>query len=160
MYRLLKLLSENDRLTTDELAAMLAVSPEEVAREIAEYEKAGVIKGYNALINWEKADCNRATALIELKVSPKKETGFDEIAHRIREFEEVESVYLMSGGYDLAVTVNAKSMQDIAMFVVRRLSPLDGVLSTATHFVLTRYKDGGVIFDDGEKNDERRSNLW
>ena len=75
MYRLLKLLSENDRLTTDELAAMLAVSPEEVAREIAEYEKAGVIKGYNALINWEKADCNRATALIELKVSPKKETG-------------------------------------------------------------------------------------
>ncbi|MBC8532548.1 Lrp/AsnC family transcriptional regulator [Yeguia hominis] len=160
MYRLLKLLSENDRLTTDELAAMLAVSPEEVAREIAEYEKAGVIKGYNALINWEKADCNRATALIELKVSPKKETGFDEIAHRIMEFEEVESVYLMSGGYDLAVTVNAKSMQDIAMFVVRRLSPLDGVLSTATHFVLTRYKDGGVIFDDGEKNDERRSNLW
>ena len=139
---------------------MLAVSPEEVAREIAEYEKAGVIKGYNALINWEKADCNRATALIELKVSPKKETGFDEIAHRIMEFEEVESVYLMSGGYDLAVTVNAKSMQDIAMFVVRRLSPLDGVLSTATHFVLTRYKDGGVIFDDGEKNDERRSNLW
>lgn len=160
MYRLLKLLSENDRLTTDELAAMLAVSPEEVAREIAEYEKAGVIKGYNALINWEKADCNRATALIELKVSPKKETGFDEIAHRIMEFEEVESVYLMSGGYDLAVTVNAKSMQDIAMFVVRRLSPLDGVLSTATHFVLTRYKDGGVVFDDGEKNDERRSNLW
>ena len=160
MYRLLKLLSENDRLTTDELAAMLAVSPEEVAREIAEYEKAGVIKGYNALINWEKADCNRATALIELKVSPKKETGFDEIAHRIMEFEEVESVYLMSGGYDLAVTVNAKSMQDIAMFVVRRLSPLDGVLSTATHFVLTRYKDGGEIFDDGEKNDERRSNLW
>lgn len=160
MYRLLKLLSENDRLTTDELAAMLAVSPEEVAWEIAEYEKAGVIKGYNALINWEKADCNRATALIELKVSPKKETGFDEIAHRIMEFEEVESVYLMSGGYDLAVTVNAKSMQDIAMFVVRRLSPLDGVLSTATHFVLTRYKDGGVIFDDGEKNDERRSNLW
>ncbi len=160
MYRLLKLLSENDRLTTDELAAMLAVSPEEVAREIAEYEKAGVIKGYNALINWEKADCNRATALIELKVSPKKETGFDEIAHRIREDEEEESVYLMSGGYDLAVTVNAKSMQDIAMFVVRRLSPLDGVLSTATHFVLTRYKDGGVIFDDGEKNDERRSNLW
>lgn len=160
MYRLLKLLSENDRLTTDELAAMLAVSPEEVAREIAKYEKAGVIKGYNALINWEKADCNRATALIELKVSPKKETGFDEIAHRIMEFEEVESVYLMSGGYDLAVTVNAKSMQDIAMFVVRRLSPLDGVLSTATHFVLTRYKDGGVIFDDGEKNDERRSNLW
>ena len=160
MYRLLKLLSQNDRLTTDEVAALLAVSPEEVAREIAEYEKAGVIKGYNALINWEKADCNRATALIELKVSPKKETGFDEIAHRIMEFEEVESVYLMSGGYDLAVTVNAKSMQDIAMFVVRRLSPLDGVLSTATHFVLTRYKDGGVIFDDGEKNDERRSNLW
>lgn len=160
MYRLLKLLKENDRLTTEELAAMLAVSPEEVKTQIDEYEKEGVIKGYNALINWEKADCNRATALIELKVAPKKESGFDDIAHRIMKFEEVESVYLMSGGYDLAVMVNAKSMQDIAMFVVRRLSPLDGVLSTATHFILTRYKDGGVIFDDGEKNDERRSNLW
>ena len=159
MYRLLKLLSENDRLTTDELAAMLAVSPEEVAREIAEYEKAGVIKGYNALINWEKADCNRATALIELKVSPKKETGFDEIAHRIMEFEEVEGVYLMSGGYDLAVFVSGKTMQDIAMFVVRRLSPIDGVLSTATHFILKKYKDGGVVFDDPAYQEDKRSNL-
>ena len=159
MYRLLKLLKENGRLTAEELAAMLEMTPAEVEKEIAEYEKKGVIKGYNALIDWEKADCNRATALIELKVAPKKESGFDDIAHRIMAFEEGESVYLMSGGYDLAVTVNAKSMQDIAMFVVRRLSPLDGVLSTATHFILTRYKDGGVIFDDGEKMDERRSNL-
>ena len=157
MYRLLKLLSENDRLTTDELAAMLAVSPEEVAREIAEYEKAGVIKGYNALINWEKADCNRATALIELKVSPKKETGFDEIAHRIMEFEEVESVYLMSGGYDLSVTVKGKTFKDIALFVAHRLAPLDSVISTATHFVLSCYKDTGIVLCDAS-SDERGHN--
>ena len=145
MENLLNLLSENARLTTAELAVMLNKTQEEVANEIAAYEKAGVIKGYKALINWEKVDENKATALIELKVTPKRDRGFDEIASRIMEFNEVESVYLMSGGYDLAVTVRGKSMQEIAMFVARRLSPLDSVISTATHFVLTRYKDGGCL---------------
>lgn len=157
MENLLNLLSENARLTTAELAVMLDKTQEEVANEIAAYEKAGVIKGYQALINWEKVDENKATALIELKVTPKRDRGFDEIAGRIMEFKEVESVYLMSGGYDLAVTVRGKSMQEIAMFVARRLSPLDSVISTATHFVLTRYKDGGVILNSEEGNDERRS---
>lgn len=157
MENLLNLLSENARLTTAELAVMLNKTQEEVANEIAAYEKAGVIKGYKALINWEKVDENKATALIELKVTPKRDRGFDEIASRIMEFNEVESVYLMSGGYDLAVTVRGKSMQEIAMFVARRLSPLDSVISTATHFVLTRYKDGGVILNSEEENDERRS---
>ncbi|MCI1982368.1 MAG: Lrp/AsnC family transcriptional regulator [Oscillospiraceae bacterium] len=157
MDQLLSLLSENARLSTAQLAAMLNKTESEVSDQIAEYEKAGVIRGYKALVNWEKVDKNKASALIELRVSPKRDRGFDEIAGRIMQFEEVESVYLMSGGYDLAVKVHGKSMQDIAMFVMRRLSTLDSVLSTTTHFILTRYKDGGVILNPGEEKDERRS---
>ena len=159
MDQLLNLLNENARLTTAQLAAMLNRTEEEVAEQIAAYEKSGVIRGYKALVNWEKVDKNKASALIELRVSPKRERGFDEIADRIMQFEEVESVYLMSGGYDLAVKVHGKSMQDIAVFVMRRLSTLDSVLSTATHFILTRYKDGGVILNPEEEKDERRSVL-
>lgn len=159
MDKLLDLLNENARLTPEQLAVMLNKTQQQVTDEIEEYEKSGVIRGYKALINWEKVDKNKASALIELRVSPKRERGFDEIAGRIMQFEEVESVYLMSGGYDLAVKVHGKSMQDIAMFVMRRLSTLDSVLSTATHFILTRYKDGGVILNAGDEKDERRSVL-
>jgi DNA-binding Lrp family transcriptional regulator len=159
MDRLLTLLDENARLSTAQLAVMLDKSESEVAEEIAAYEKAGVIRGYKALINWEKVDENKASALIELRVSPKRDRGFDEIANRIMQFDEVESVYLMSGGYDLAVKVHGRSMQEIAMFVMRRLSTLDSVLSTATHFILTRYKDGGVILNPDDEKDERRSVL-
>ena len=155
MERLLQLLKENARASSEQLAVMLNATKEEVEKAIADYEKKGVIKGYQALINWEKADENHASALIELKVSPKRDRGFDEIANRIMAFSEVESVSLMSGGFDLAVIVSGKSMQDIAMFVARRLSPLDGVLATATHFFLTRYKEGGISFVD-EETDERR----
>ena len=159
MDRLLTLLDENARLSTAQLAVMLNKAENEVAEEIAAYEKAGVIRGYKALINWEKVDENKASALIELRVSPKRDRGFDEIANRIMQFDEVERVYLMSGGYDLAVQVHGRSMQEIAMFVMRRLSTLDSVLSTATHFILTRYKDGGVILNPDEEKDERRSVL-
>lgn len=159
MDRLLELLNENARLTSKQLAAMLDKTESEVDEEIADYEKAGVIRGYKALINWEKIDKNKASALIELRVSPKRERGFDEIAGKIMQFEEVESVYLMSGGYDLAVKVHGRSMQDIAVFVMRRLSTLDSVLSTATHFILTRYKDGGIILNTEDEKDERRGVL-
>ena len=155
--QLLSLLSENARLTTAQLAAMLNLPEDEVAEKIAAYEKEGIIRGYKAIVNWEKADKNKASALIELRVTPKRDRGFDEIANRIMQFEEVESVYLMSGGYDLAVKVRGKSMQDIAMIVMRRLSTLDSVQSTATHFILTRYKDDNVILNAGEEQDERRS---
>jgi DNA-binding Lrp family transcriptional regulator len=157
MDQLLSLLSENARLTTGQLAAMLNLPETEVAEKIARYEKEGIIRGYKAIVNWEKIDKNKASALIELRVSPKRDRGFDEIANRIMQFEEVESVYLMSGGYDLAVKVRGKSMQDIAMFVMRRLSTLDSVLSTATHFILTRYKDDNVILNSEDEKDERRS---
>ena len=159
MDQLLNLLDENARLSVKQLAAMLDRTENEIEDEIEAYEKAGVIRGYKALINWEKVDKNKASALIELRVSPKRERGFDEIAGKIMQFEEVESVYLMAGGYDLAVKVHGRSMQDIAVFVMRKLSTLDSVLSTATHFILTRYKDGGVILNTEDEKDERRSVL-
>ena len=159
MDKLLGLLQENARLSCDQLAVMLGTTPEEVEQQIAAYETAGVIRGYHTRINWEKADANHASALIELRVTPKRDKGFDEIADKIMQFEEVESVYLMSGGFDLAVRVNAPSMQDIALFVAKRLAPLDSVLSTATHFILTRYKDGGVVLNPEDERDERRTVL-
>ena len=153
---LLSLLNENARLTNAQLAVMLGKTEEEVEKEIADYQQKGIIKGYKALINWEKVDHHKTTALIELKVQPKKESGFDEIAKKIMQFSKVESVYLMSGGFDLAVMVHGDSIQDIAMFVAKRLSPLDSVLSTATHFILTRYKEGDVILtspkEEGRRN--------
>lgn len=160
MEQVLELLQENAKLTPKQLSVMLGEDEAAVESAIRQYEKDGVIRGYHALINWERTQTQKAAALIELRVSPKKDTGFDEIAGRIMNFPEVESVYLMSGGYDLAVTVSGRSMQDVAMFVQKRLAPIDGVLSTATHFLLTRYKDGGVIFNsEYEEIDERGSNL-
>lgn len=160
MEQILELLQDEAKLTNKQLATMLNETEEDVAKAIAQYEREGVIKGYHALINWERTESQKAAALIELRVTPQKDTGFDEIAGRIMNFPEVESVYLMSGGYDLAVTVAGRTMQDIAMFVAKRLATIDGVLSTATHFMLTKYKDGGVIFrEDYEEIDERGSNL-
>ena len=152
---LLSLLNENARLTNAQLAVMLGKTEEEVEKEIADYQQKGIIKGYKALINWEKVDHHKTTALIELKVQPKKESGFHEIAKKIMQFSKVESVYLMSGGFDLAVMVHGDSIQDIAMFVAKRLSPLDSVLSTATHFILTRYKEGDVILTSPKEEDRR-----
>ena len=152
---LLSLLNENARLTNAQLAVMLGKTEEEVEKEIADYQQKGIIKGYKALINWEKVDHHKTTALIELKVQPKKESGFDEIAKKIMQFSKVESVYLMSGGFDLAVMVHGDSIQDIAMFVAKRLSPLVSVLSTATHFILTRYKEGDVILTSPKEEDRR-----
>lgn len=156
MDNLLNLLKENARLSTAELAVMLNKSEQEVKEQIAAYEKEGIIGGYQALINWEKAGDTRVTALIELRITPQPDVGFDAVAERVMRFEEVESVYLMSGAYDLAVVVHGTTMQDIAAFVARRLSSISGVISTATHFIMTRYKDGGVILNPLEKKDERR----
>ena len=154
--RLLELLQENCMYTNDELAAMLGSSAEEIAAQIKQFEDAGVIRGYNALINWEKVPGAEARALIELRVAPKKDKGFDEVAERIMAFEEVEGVYLMAGDYDLAVFVKGDTIQDIAMFVARRLSPLDSVLSADTHFILTKYKSNMTDMHNlSEDKDER-----
>lgn len=142
--RLLELLQENCKYTDKELASMLGTTPEAVRAQIAEYEKSGIICGYKALINWEKVPGADVCALIELKVSPKRDKGFDEIAQRVMAFSEVEGVYLMAGDYDLAVFVKGHTIQDIAMFVAKRLSPLASVLSASTHFILTKYKSNMV----------------
>lgn len=154
MEKLLSLLEQNAKLTEEQLAAMLSLSAEEVRHEIRQYEKNGVIKGYKALIDWDKVDKEQITAFIEVKVTPQRDLGFEQVAERIMQFEEVDSVYLMSGGFDLAVTVSGRSFREVAMFVAERLSPLDNVLSTATHFILRKYKDKGVLFGT-EKGDER-----
>lgn len=154
MDRLLELLEENARLTDAQLAAMLDRPEEEISRQIRQYEKDGVIKGYRAVVDHQKTEEEEVFAIIELKVTPKRDYGFEEIAKKIAEYPEVESVYLMSGGYDLAVFVSGKDLKEIAMFVAKRLSLLDSVISTATHFLLTRYKDQGLIMGE-EKKDER-----
>jgi len=133
---------------------MLGRSEKDVADQIAKWEREGVIRGYKAVVDWEKTDRPYVTALIELRVTPKRDFGFDSIAETIMRFNEVESVYLMSGGYDLAVIVSGRTFKDIAMFVAKRLSTLDSVISTATHFVLQRYKESGIILR-GEEKDER-----
>jgi len=154
MEKLLELLSENARYTNAELAVMLGLSEAETIKEIEALEKSGVIKGYKALIDWDKISNDRVTALIELKVTPQRDAGFEEIAERIMSFPEVETVYLMSGGYDLTVIVKGHTFKEVAMFVAKRLAPLDNVISTATHFVLRRYKELGVELVDN-RNDDR-----
>jgi DNA-binding Lrp family transcriptional regulator len=154
MDKLLKILKDNARLSTKELSAMLNRSEAEIINQISELEKNGIIKGYKTLINEQKINAG-VTALIELKVTPKKEFGFQDIADRVMQFSEVESVYLMAGDYDLAVFVKGETIQDVAMFVSKRLAPLDSVISTATHFVLQKYKQDGVVLDDIKNNDIR-----
>ena len=153
--KILRLLEKNGKYTSKEIAALLSLPEEEVENEISRLTEEGIILGCKTLINWDKIMPELTTAIIELKVTPQKGEGFDMIAKKIYRFPEVKSVALMSGGYDLAVTVVGMSMKDVAMFVGEKLSILDTVVSTATHFVLKNYKIDGVIFDD-ENKDERR----
>lgn len=154
MEKLLHLIEKQPMLTNAQMAAMLDMTEKEVADSIEALTKDGIIKGYRALIDWEKVSQNHVKALIELRVTPKKGRGFDEIAQIISEMDEVEAVTLISGGYDLLVEIRAKSFQEIAMLVAKRLSPLDDVYGTATHFVLRPYKTAGVPFNQ-ENKDER-----
>lgn len=148
MDELLQILKQNARTSLEDLAKMTASTPEAVAAKIAEYEASGVIRGYQALVNEDTLPRDRVDAVIEVRVRPEREGGFDAVARRIAGFREVESVYLMSSGtYDLVLFVSGKTLQDVAGFVARRLSTLDGVLSTATHFMLKTYKLSGVIME-------------
>lgn len=158
MNKLLKLLSKNADLTTSQLAAMLGESEEAVKAQIQKYKEQGIIKGTTALINWDKVPDSGVTAIIELKVTPKPETGFDDIAKVVMSYDNVESVYLAaSSRYDLIATVTGSTIQEIAEFVSKRLSTLDNVIGTATSFVLTQYKGGGVVFYNDEEEQEQRS---
>ncbi len=151
--KLLKLLSKNARTSLEELSVLLGESKEAVAKEMDALEKEGIIRAYKAVVDWERVDSTGVSALIELRVSPKAGLGFEEVAGKVMQLPEVESVYLMSGGYDLCVIVRGKTFQEVAMFVAKQLSTIDSVLSTATHFVLRRYKDTDVILIDKQKDD-------
>ncbi|PHV71658.1 AsnC family transcriptional regulator [Sporanaerobium hydrogeniformans] len=152
---ILKLLQQNSKYTASDIATMLGLEIEAVEKAVAEMEKDQIICGYNTLINWDKTDRkDMVTALIEVKVTPQRGEGFDRVAERIYKFKEVKAVYLMSGGFDFTVIIEGKSLKEVALFVGQKLAPLESVLSTGTHFVLKKYKDHGVIFEESKK-DER-----
>ena len=155
--KILELLEKNAKLSTKEIAKELDLKEKEVIQLVGELEADKVICGYNAIINWDKITDQKCNALIEVKVTPQRGTGFDRIADRIARFDEVDAVYLMSGGYDFMVIVNGKSMKEVSSFVFNKLATIDYIQSTATHFVLKKYKDHGVKLLD--KPSDRRTNV-
>jgi DNA-binding Lrp family transcriptional regulator len=156
MDELLKILQSNALESPDNIARMLGVPATEVSRRIADYEKQGVIRGYQAILNEDQLELEKVTAVIEVKITPQREGGFDTIAERIGRFPEVVSAYLMSGTYDLLLFVEGRTLREVAAFVSERLSPLEGVLSTSTHFMLKTYKRLGVLMQQAGP-DERLS---
>ena len=151
---ILTFLEKNSRIDLSELAVILGTDEITVVNEIAAMEQEKIICGYHTLIDWNKASSERITALIEVRVTPQRGQGFDSIAERIYKYPEVRSVYLISGGYDLLVILEGKTLQEVSSFVSDKLSTLESVLSTATHFILKKYKDHGTIFEKRQK-DER-----
>lgn len=151
---LLAIIEKNSRIDLKELAVILGVEEVDVVNELADMEKEGIICGYHTLINWEKTNLEKVNALIEVRVTPQRGQGFDSIAERIYKYPEVHAVYLISGGYDLLVTMEGKSLKEVSGFVTDKLSTLDSVLSTATHFILKKYKDHGTVLSK-KYEDER-----
>ena len=151
---LLSLIEKNSKMSLKELAVLLGADELEIANEMEALEKEGVICGYHTLIDWDKTKSEKVTALIEVRVTPQRGQGFDKIAERIYKYPEFRSVYLISGGFDLLVTLEGKSLKEISAFVSDKLSTLDSVLSTATHFILKKYKDHGTILD--KKHEDER----
>ncbi len=151
---LLAIIEKNSRADLKELAIILGVEEIDVVNELAALEKEGIICGYHTLINWENTSIEKVNALIEVRVTPQRGQGFDAIAERIYKYDDVEAVYLISGGYDLLVSLEGKSLKEVASFVSDKLSTLDTVLSTATHFVLKKYKDHGTVINR-KPEDER-----
>lgn len=147
MNELLKILRMNARESTSDIAKMLNRSQVEVEKEISQLEKDGIIKGYQAIVDEDSLDPNQVTALIEVDVTPRREDGFDHIARRIASFPEVKSMYLMSGNYDLLLFVGGDNLREVASFVSAKLAPLEGVISTTSHFMLKTYKNNGVLME-------------
>ncbi len=143
---LLEIIEKDARLTNEQIAIMLDKDVGDIKKIIGEYTENGIILGYKALIDWDKTAREYVNAVIELKITPQRDIGFDKVAERIYNYPEVQSLYLMSGAYDLLVILEGKTMREVALFVAQKLAPVEGVLSTATHFVLRKYKDKGVIY--------------
>lgn len=152
---ILDLLEKDAKMSEEQIALSLGMKVEEVAAAIAEFEEKEIIVGYKTLIDWDKMSDDGVTALIEIKVVPQHGLGFERIAERMSQYDEVDSVYLMSGAYDIAVTVSGKSLREVALFVSEKIAPLEYVTSTATHFVLKKFKDKGVIYTNTRKAQER-----
>jgi len=157
--KLLKLLEKNARYTTTDLATMLGITEDEVRAQIDEMQKEGLIRGFKTVVDWERLDSAYVSALIELNVTPLPDSGFEEAAKKIMKYDEVETVYLMSGGYDLCVIVKGKTFQQVAMFVAKELATISSVVSTATHFVLRRYKELDVELCTANEDDRGKVSL-
>ena len=143
---------EKGNVSRAKIAQMLGMEEKEVADKIEKMEKENVIVGYKTIVNWDKTDKDVVVALIELRITPQRGEGFDKVAERIYKYPQVKSLYLMSGAYDLAVTIEGSSMKEVALFVAQKLAPMDSIISTATHFVLKKYKEEGIVFEDDEKD--------
>ncbi len=154
MKEILAIMEKNSKATVEEIATMTGLTEAEVADAIAVYEKNGTIRGYKAMVDWNKTDRDFVTALIEVRLTPQRDKGFDRMAARIYRYPQVRACYLMSGSYDLTVIVEGANLKEVAMFVSEKLSVIDGVLSTATHFVLKKYKDGNILLE-GREDDDR-----
>lgn len=154
MDELLKLLKTNALESPKDLARMLNTTEEAIKAKVAEYERTGIIRGYQAVVNTDQLDVDIVRAVIEVKVTPEREGGFNRIAERVSKFPEVESVYLMSGGYDLMAVVAGRDLKEVAFFVSEKLATIAGIISTGTHFILKTYKNNGVLME-AEKTDER-----
>lgn len=151
--KILSYIEKNSRVDLAELAVLLGTDEVTIANEMADMEKENIICGYHTMINWDKAGMEKVIALIEVKVTPQRNRGFDRIAERIYNYPEVKSVYLISGGYDLLITLEEKSLKEVSKFVSDKLSPLEAVISTATHFILKKYKDHGTVLEKGTKEE-------
>ena len=143
---------EKGNVSRAKIAQMLGMEEKEVADKIEKMEKENVIVGYKTIVKWDNTDKDVVVALIELRITPQRGEGFDKVAERIYKYPQVKSLYLMSGAYDLAVTIEGKSMKEVALFVAQKLAPMDSIISTATHFVLKKYKEEGIVFEDDEKD--------
>ena len=146
MDKILKCLEDDARLTAEQLAVMCQKEVSDVKDSIKQYEKDGKILAYKAIIDWDKTDREYVSAIIEVKITPQRDRGFDKIAEKIYNYPEVQSLYLMSGGYDLCVLIEGKTMKEVAFFVAQKLATIEDVISTSTHFVLRKYKDKGIVY--------------
>lgn len=160
MDEILEILEKNSNYTVEQIGEMTGRTEEEVSKAIKEYEDKNIIAGYSALINWEITSKESVLALIEVKITPQRGVGFDKVAERIYKFPEVKSCYLMSGGFDLTVIIEGKTMKEVALFVAEKLAVQEYVLSTATHFVLKKYKDKGTIFKEKPEDDREVTFIW
>lgn len=153
--KLLQLLEGDCTLTHEQLAAMTGLSVEEVRRQVKEFESQGLILGYRAVVDWDRTEREAVTALIEVKVTPQRGEGFDRVAERIYQYDEVESLYLMSGAFDLTVIISGRSLKEVAHFVGEKLATIEDVTGTATHFILHKYKESHLVFEKREEQQER-----